>query len=205
MLICHSASFAADALAADPPSAMPHSSIQQDSADLKTINNEIGETPVDYAPSISQRSLVDLGDMDSTEEDSGGGALRMTVSLLVVLALIAAGVFLLKKIAPYSGLIGSQAHAKHPMIVLSRLSLGQKRAICLIRIADEILVVGITNTNMSLLSKINADDYYSEDADTRGTLANIRAQTSTYGGNFRSFRKVLEKIGVCNRKTSDAP
>ena len=204
MLVCHSASFATDALAADPPAAMRHSPTQQDSTDLKTINNEIGEIPIDYAPSTSQRSLVDLGDMDSTEEDSGGGALRMTVSLLVVLALIAAGVFLLKKIAPYSGLIGSQAHAKHPT-VLSRLSLGQRSSICLIRIADEILVVGITNTNMSLLSKISADDYYSEDANTRGTPANVSAQTSIYGGNFRSFRKVLEKIGVCNRKTSDAP
>lgn len=205
MLIGHSTSFATDSLAADSHAAMRHSSTQQDSTDLKTINNEIGEISVDYAPFTPQRNLVDSGDMDSTKENSGGGALRMTVSLLAVLALIAAGVFLLKKIAPYNGFMGSQAHVKQPMMVLSRLSLGQKRSICLIRIADEILVVGITNTNMSLLSKIGADDYYSEDASTHESLASVRSQTSIYGGNFGSFRKVLEKIGVRNRKTSDAP
>ena len=175
MLLCHGASFAEDA-----SETMPYDFTQQDSLDMETADDE-------------------------TAGDSGSGTLRMVVSLLVVLSLIFAGVFLLKKVGPYSGIIGSQAQAKHPMMVLSRLSLGQRRSVCLVRVGDEILVIGVTNANMSLLSKISAEEYYREGDSAHGNLAGAGSQTSKYGGNFKSFRKILEKLGAWNGKTSDAP
>lgn len=130
-----------------------------------------------------------LGLEDSSLDTSG---IRMIVSLLVVLALIASGVFLLKKIMPYRGLA---ANGNHPIQILSRVPLGQKRSICLVRIADEVLVVGLTNTNISLLSKMNADDYY----DAQGI--DIHETSTEYK---LSFRKVLDKIGIRDRRTSTA-
>ena len=129
-----------------------------------------------------------LGLEDGSLDTSG---IRMIASLLVVLALIAAGVFLLKKMMPYRGLA---ANEKYPIRVLSRVSLGQKRSICLVRIADEILVVGLTNTNISLLSKIDADEYDGRGIDVHENSADYR----------QSFRKMLDKIGIRDRKTSTA-
>ncbi len=88
-----------------------------------------------------------------------GAGVRMAVSLLLVLALIVGSVFFLKKITPYKGIISG---AKNPVSVLSRIPLGQKQSLCLVRIADEILVIGLTGTTMSLLSKMKAEEYYSQ-------------------------------------------
>ena len=192
VLIYQSTSFASGSLTADTPAAITHDTAQQGS--LQFTDDETVRTPTEYAPSI-----------DSEEVDSGSGILRMVVSLLVVLALIAVSIFFLKKITPYSGIIGSNVQSKHPMVVLSRLSLGQRRFICLVRIVDEILVIGVTNTSMSLLSKISTEDYYSEDTGVHRTPGNANSQSTRYGGNFRSFRKVLEKIGVWDREPSDSP
>ncbi len=136
-----------------------------------------------------QSESQNLGPGNDSLDTSG---IRMIASLFVVLALIAAGVFLLKKIMPYRGFA---ANGKHHIQVLSRVSLGQKRSICLVKIADEVLVVGLTNTNISLLSKMNADDYYD------GQGMDIHEPSAEYK---QSFRKVLDKIGIRNRRTSTA-
>lgn len=116
----------------------------------------------------------------------------MISSLLAVLALIAGGVFLLKKLTPYKGIVSNMEHS---ISILSRASLGQRRSICLVRIADEILVLGLTNTNVSVLSKIKADEYYSKsDKDIYETPS----------GKKQSFRKVLDKIGIGSHRTSAA-
>lgn len=122
-------------------------------------------------------------------DSSDTGAMRMVISLFLVLAFIAAGVFLMKKLTPYKGLTGS---ARNSIQVLSKVPLGQKTSICLVRIADEILVVGLTNTNMSLLSKMSADDYYQE----RNT--EVHEAPAEYK---HSFRKILDKIGINGRRT----
>lgn len=114
--------------------------------------------------------------------------LRMTVSLLVVLALIAAGVFLLKRMSSYRSMSG----VKHSVLVLSKVPLGQKKSICLVKVADEILVIGLTNTSISLLSKINAGDYFDGGDETYEPSA----------GYGRSFRRVMDKLSLWNRRAS---
>lgn len=84
--------------------------------------------------------------------------LRMIVSLLIVLSLIVGGVFLLKKLRIYKLLAPD---AKSPVSVISNIPLGSKRSLCLVKVANEVLIIGMTSTNISLLSKISADDYYS--------------------------------------------
>ena len=126
------------------------------------------------------------------QDELGTGMVRMIVSLLAILSLIAAGVFVLKKITPYRGLMsGGERH----IAVLSKTPLGQRRAIYLVRIANEILVVGLTNANISLLTKMDADEYYGEQG------APLYENPNDY---TQSFRSILGKLGIRNSRTSAA-
>ena len=113
-----------------------------------------------------------LNEQGAEYGDSGAG-LRMVVSLLVVLALIIGSVFLLKRLTPHN--------KGHQVSVLSKISLGAKKSICLVKIADEILIIGVTNTNMSLLSKMSAEEYYSDEAEASAMKK-------------RSFSELLKKF-----------
>jgi len=116
--------------------------------------------------------------------------LRMTVSLLIVLSLIVGSVFLIKKLRIYKILV---PNTRNPVSIVSNISLGHRRSLCLVKVANEILVIGMTNTSMSLLSKINADDYYSAiDTNNKDKLS----------GNYNNkdfpsiFKSVLERFKV---------
>ena len=109
--------------------------------------------------------------------------IRMAVSLLMVLALIAAGVFVLKKVSPYRGLAAS---SENPVSVISKIPLGQKKSICLVRVADEILVIGLTSANVSLLTKMNAEDYYRGDGQTTSQTMKQKDK-----GSFRKLYSTL--------------
>ncbi len=128
--------------------------------------------------------------MELGDDGLGVSGIRMIASLLAVLSLIAGGVFLLKKLTPYKDMISNMEHS---ISILSRVSLGQRRSICLVKVADEILVIGLTNTNISILSKIDADEYYSKsDKKNHGDPVEHK----------QSFRRVLDKIGIGGRRTS---
>ena len=147
-------------------------------------------TPMAYG--LTDQSQSELQDI----EDQGGmdAGIRMIVSLFVVLAVIMVGVFLLKKITPYSGIASDP---KRPVLVLSKLPLGQKKSVCLVKIADEILIIGMTNNNISLLSKMSTDDYYGE-----GYKDIHENSEAVYK---QSFRKILDKIGMWNHRASNSP
>ncbi len=157
---------------------MVHGSTRQSLSEFQITNDA---TPVEHEPSDPEHSIRDAG-------------IRMIVSLLLVLALIVAAVVFLKKITPYKGFM---SRVNHPMLVLSKIPLGQKRFICLVRVADEILVIGLTNTNVSLLSKMNADDYFNKGGE--------ETHDASEAGYERSFRRLLDKIGVSGHRTSDIP
>jgi len=145
-----------------------------------SVQATIGQADQDHSKPLN---------MGLEDDRSDTGAMRMVISLFLVLAFIAAGVFLMKKLTPYRGLA---ANARNSIQVLSRVPLGQKTSICLVRIADEVLVVGLTNTNMSLLSKMSADDYYKEQ-NTEVHEAPVEHR--------HSFRKILDRIGINERRT----
>ena len=68
------------------------------------------------------------------------------------------------------------------------------------RVANEILVVGLANNNMSLLSKISVEDYYKE-VNTPG-----RYPYESSAGEKQAFRKILDKIiNARSRKASTSP
>ncbi len=87
-----------------------------------------------------------------------GDSIRMIASLLFVLALIIGGVFLLKKVPLYKRFM---LNSKKPVSVITNVSLGHKRSICIVKVANEMLILGLTGTNISLLSKMSADEFLS--------------------------------------------
>jgi len=86
-------------------------------------------------------------------------SLRMIVSLLVVLAIIFFSLFLLKKLTAR----GRRVTAKNPIIVLSQAYIGPKKSICLVKIADEVLALGVTSSQISFLTKIEPQSLFKEE------------------------------------------
>ncbi len=125
--------------------------------------------------------------MDNIQKDNYSNfdaLLRMIVSLLIVLSLIVGGVFLLKKFRIYKLLA---TDAKSPVSVISNIPLGNKRSLCLVKVANEVLIIGMTSTNISLLSKISVDDYYSAcKSDTNDELSSIYSK--------RDFPSILKSV-----------
>jgi flagellar biosynthetic protein FliO len=138
------------------------------------------------SPNLESQTLSGrASELDDGASDGGmlDAGIRMTVSLLMVLAIIAAGVFILKKVSPYRGLAASSGS---PVSVISKIPLGQKKSICLVRVADEILVIGLTSANVSLLTKMNVEDYYRGDGQTTSQNANQKDK-----GSFRKLYSAL--------------
>jgi len=79
--------------------------------------------------------------------------LRMLASLLVILALITLGIFVFKRLREREAY-----NIDIPLSVLYRLPLGSKESICIVEIGEEVLIVGVTNHNISLLSKIEDEE-----------------------------------------------
>ncbi|MGQ9607692.1 MAG: FliO/MopB family protein [bacterium] len=127
-----------------------------------------------------------VDDIQEGEYSNFNALLRMTVSLLIVLSLIIGSVFLIKKLRIYKILL---PNSKNPVSIISNISLGHRRSLCLVKVANEILVIGMTNTSMSLLSKIDADDYYSamntNSDDSDKLLSNY---------NKRDFPSILKNV-----------
>lgn len=81
-------------------------------------------------------------------------SLRMFFSLFVVIALIFLFVFILKRINPRKGMPDNQ----RPVQLLFQEPLGQKRSICLVKVLDRVLVLGVTNAHISYLSTLENDE-----------------------------------------------
>ena len=123
-----------------------------------------------------------------TSHETFNDGLRMFASLLVVLALIVGFIFLLKKMPIYKNLM---RNAKQPISVVHNFSLGHRRSVCVLKVADEMLILGLTNTNISILSKMNVDEYYSSeffedvDPDNQNSLGNQNF--------FNQLKKLINK------------
>ena len=79
--------------------------------------------------------------------------LRMIASLLVILAFIALGIFAFKKLKYKESNNGGK-----PLSVLHKLPVGSKESICVVEVGDQILIIGVTNNYISLLSKVEDED-----------------------------------------------
>jgi len=143
--------------------------------------------------SIQRDSMFGIGEMDRLDTQMGdeiykrsllGEVTRMTASLLAVLGLIVACVFALKKLTRHKSFVTGN------ISIISSMPLGQKKSICLVRVSNEILIIGLTNSDMSLLTKMSLEDYYGEGAGNRPLTQNIYQHET----NSQGFRKLLSKL-----------
>jgi len=111
-------------------------------------------------------------------------SIKMVLSLLVMLGLIFALVYIMKrlKLGPLSG------SRNVSMRLLGSLSLAPKRGIALVEVCDQWLVIGIGAENVNLISRV--------DRPACDAVPNTGS-----AGSGSMFQSILENIGL-PRKTS---
>lgn len=107
-------------------------------------------------------------------------SLRMITVLLVLLALFFAVIFGLKRLQQKRSNQG-----KGPISVLFQLPVGSKESICLVDVIGEILVLGVTSSQVSFLFKI-------EDADVLKSFQASQSQAHERKGSGHQFQNYLK-------------
>ncbi|WP_116115047.1 FliO/MopB family protein [Austwickia chelonae] len=113
--------------------------------------------------------------------------LRMALSLAVVLALI---VWAARVVNRRQGSLWRRPGVQVPMVVLNRIGLSRHAAVAVVEVGEEILVLGVTDTGMTLLSRIDPETLPSPEEDTgstpgeRGPLQPISSSTRSDGAVF---------------------
>ncbi len=111
---------------------------------------------------------------DSTEKTSSAkpiGYTRIVSTLLIVIALIIATVFVLRK---KYGINTSLGRGKKRIQIIEHISLGVKKSIVLVKAPGKHLLIGATNDKIGLISEIANEDVadndkiISNDADSKG-------------------------------------
>lgn len=81
-------------------------------------------------------------------------SLQMLFWLLIVIVLIFISVWLIRKVMQQ----GKQFNAQKPVSLLFQETIGPGRSICLVRVLDQIHVIGVTNTQISYLATLEDDE-----------------------------------------------
>ncbi|MBI5183075.1 MAG: flagellar biosynthetic protein FliO [Nitrospinae bacterium] len=141
----------------------------EDSIDKEEIKGEISPSSQPLTPnSVEKRPVPEATKDSGIDQDKGGylnyeepvpppvpdlfsATLKMIVSLIIVLSLILIIYYLVKRfLLKDNGLIGNNRLIK----VISTSFIGPKKAITLVEVANEILVLGISNNNISMLTRL---------------------------------------------------
>ncbi|GEM_PF-1569331 len=129
------------------------------------------ETPITNTTDVSSIDKQERKQV-GTKSDPSRHFLRMFLVLGGVLGLFGAGVFLLKR---YASRIGKLPFGKKERLiqVVATHYLGNKKSIALVKVTGEYMVVGVSNENISLISKIGAEvavDKFLEERFWNGTF-----------------------------------
>jgi flagellar biosynthetic protein FliO len=162
---------------------------------ITTENKVISEVNIinlSPTPSTTNQQLLE----SSKAENKGGGYLNLNnegkpqipsfskslfksfISLLIVIALIILTSYILKRFFLTKSKFGSP---EKTMKILSNLYIGEKKRICLVEVLGKILVLGITNSNISLLTEIEGEK-----------VMDIVSDIQKNETNNRSFTKILK-------------
>ncbi|MHC1791095.1 flagellar biosynthetic protein FliO [Solidesulfovibrio sp.] len=102
-----------------------------------------------------------------------GVALKMGLTLLVILAFIFAAFWLLKRYGPKFGIGPTGRGGK--LRLIDHLPVGPRKSIVVVRFLNKDMVLGITEQSITFLSEANADDAAAPDfADTLAARAQDR-------------------------------
>jgi len=83
-----------------------------------------------------------------------GAGVRIFLALVLVVAILVGGAYLMKKLLSRTP-IGS---AESPVRLIYQQSLGPRRSICLVKVLDKVLVLGVTGTSISPLMTLEGEE-----------------------------------------------
>lgn len=134
--------------------------------DLDRIFAKAPETPVaatsaePAAEPAREETPADGGlDIGSGAPSLGTGAVKMLSALLGVLALIATLAYLARRTLRGSiGLPGQAGAAPRPLRVIATAPLGLKKQVSLIEVAGQLLVLGVSESSVNLLARVDDED-----------------------------------------------
>lgn len=128
----------------------------------------------------------------SGEVDFVSATIKMIASLAFVLAGILLLYWAMKRFLPKSGRVfgGGQL-----IRTLATSYVGQKKAISIVEVAGEVLVLGISNNHISLLTKI-------EDKTMVEEIKNAKTQRNSKSSFEHQFKKVSSKFQGKKRKNT---
>jgi len=122
-------------------------------AGLVVVNVGQGDAAVQMVKGTSQ-STVEEGPEAPFDGSAYGALARMVAALAVVIACIYVGVYLLKKLG--KGKLGRKSGGDL-LEVIETTHLGPKRMISLVRVADKAVLVGVGESQMTLLTELDPD------------------------------------------------
>ncbi|NCC24552.1 MAG: flagellar biosynthetic protein FliO [Deltaproteobacteria bacterium] len=96
---------------------------------------------------------MDNATLSQNAMDIGSTGLKMASSLLVVLALLLLGFYLLRRFSPRLGF----SRPSSVLHLVSRLGIGPRKEILVVRFLNKLLIIGVTETQMTLLGEELAD------------------------------------------------
>lgn len=139
-----------------------------DVANPDTVRNVVEKNDKIEVSSVVKPEAMEIG----TKANPSRHFLRMFLALAGVLAIFGILVFVLKR---YSNKLGKLPFGKKERLiqVVATHYLGGKKSIALVKVTGEYMVVGVSNDNISLISKIgaeNAVDKYLEERFWNGTF-----------------------------------
>ncbi|HEX4901211.1 MAG TPA: flagellar biosynthetic protein FliO [Acidimicrobiales bacterium] len=124
---------------------------------------------------------------------------RLVVSLGVVVAIMAAAAWVLKRVASGGFAAGGRGRPGRPVRieVLARQTLGRRSSIALVRAGGRGLVLGITEQHVTLLAETSADELVLPDTtpEPPGTAAPI-GDPVVAGPTWRSLTETLRERTV---------
>jgi len=119
--------------------------------------------------------------MDATQNamppssDMWGGYFQALGAVFLLLAALALGFYLLKRYGPKAGL---RSLDRGSLKMEAQLPLGPKRSVAVVRFLNKRLVLGVTETQINLLTSVEAD-HAPEKSDFSETLAKVQKGDSS--------------------------
>lgn len=120
-------------------------------------DNGPSQTPAETQPpaTTSQTASDSTATVPSVSQEILPTLSRIGISLLVIIVVIYGSVFLLKKLSGQR--LGGGARGKTVKII-EQTYIAPKKSVCLLKMADRAILIGITDTNINLLTECNWDE-----------------------------------------------
>lgn len=145
----------------------------QSAGDQASQTHKLGEA----AQGVSQaaKTALDAGQNAlPASSDMWGGYFQALGAVFLLLAALAVGFYLLKRYGPKAGL---RSLDRGSLKMEAQLPLGPKRSVTVVRFLNKRLVLGVTETQINLLTTVEAD-HVPEKTEFSDTLAKVQKADS---------------------------